>query len=110
FPELAHGSAYGNEYVACSFGNKATARMMNLCLFGASMNINRPMQGNYAGADMRKLIFPVAYILAIAIAVMLSTSAWAQPITYITPVEIKGQFLRGSIAVAQHENDGMIGI
>ena len=84
--------------------------MMNLCLFGASMNINRPMQGNYSGADMRKLIFPVAYILAIAFAVMLSTSAWAQQITYITPVEIKGQFLRGSIAVAQHENDGMIGI
>ena len=34
----------------------------------------------------------------------------AQQDTYIPPVEMKGQWLRGSIAVAQHENDAMIGI
>ncbi len=34
----------------------------------------------------------------------------AQQPTFLTPVEMKGQWLRGSIAVAQYENDGMIGI
>jgi len=33
-----------------------------------------------------------------------------QQSTYVTPVEMKGQFLRGSIAVAEHGNDGMIGM
>jgi membrane-associated protease RseP (regulator of RpoE activity) len=34
----------------------------------------------------------------------------AQQPNYVIPVEMKGQVLRGSVAVAQHENEGMIGI
>jgi membrane-associated protease RseP (regulator of RpoE activity) len=30
--------------------------------------------------------------------------------TYLVPVEMKGQVLRGSVAVAQHQNEGMIGV
>ena len=59
---------------------------------------------------MRKLLSSAASTLAIAFGVSLFTSAQAQQPTYIIPVEMKGQVLRGSIAVTQHENDGMIGI
>lgn len=34
----------------------------------------------------------------------------AQEANYLIPVEMKGQVFRGSVAVAQHENDGMIGL
>ena len=34
----------------------------------------------------------------------------AQQPTYLIPIEMKGQLLRGSVAIARHENDGMIGI
>jgi membrane-associated protease RseP (regulator of RpoE activity) len=61
-------------------------------------------------AHLRKLFSPAAFILATTFALSLSVSVQAQQGTSITPVEMKGQWLRGSIAVAQHENDGMIGI
>ena len=48
--------------------------------------------------------------VGILIAVWSCGSLQAQQPTYLTPVELKGQSLRGSIAVAQHENDGMIGL
>jgi membrane-associated protease RseP (regulator of RpoE activity) len=49
---------------------------------------------------------------ALAIMFVLSPSVLlqAQQPTFFIPVEMEGQFLRGSVAVAQHENDGMIGI
>jgi len=40
----------------------------------------------------------------------LSSLLQAQQPTYVVPVEMRGQFLRGSAAIAQHENEGMIGI
>jgi membrane-associated protease RseP (regulator of RpoE activity) len=46
---------------------------------------------------------------------ILTVAPWAQlhaqqQPTFLTPVDMKGQWLRGSAGVAQHENDGMIGI
>jgi hypothetical protein len=50
--------------------------------------------------------------LALAIVSMLSSSVslHAQQPNYLIPVEMNGQVLRGSVGVAQHENEGMIGI
>jgi hypothetical protein len=48
--------------------------------------------------------------LATVFAVSPPASVQAQQPTYITPIEMKGQWLRGSVGVTQHENDGMIGI
>ena len=51
----------------------------------------------------------------LSLAVVVALSSWAtlraqeQP-TFLLPVEMKGQRLRGSIAVAQHENDPMAGV
>ena len=50
-----------------------------------------------------------------SLAFILAFSPWAslraqeQP-TFLIPLDMKDQWLRGSVAVAQHENDGMIGI
>lgn len=59
---------------------------------------------------MRKLFSPAAFVLATAFALSFSVSVRAQQDTYIIPVEMKGQSLRGSIAVAQHGSEGMIGV
>jgi membrane-associated protease RseP (regulator of RpoE activity) len=59
---------------------------------------------------MQKVHFLGPSTVATTLALFLSVSAHAQGDTYVTPVEMKGQYLRGSIAVAQHGNDGMIGI
>ena len=54
---------------------------------------------------------PAKFVLALALALLssLTLRAQQQP-TFLTPVDMEGQWLRGSVAVAQHENDGMIGI
>src|SRR4029077_6663627 len=59
---------------------------------------------------MKTFHCPASYSLAVVFALSHSAPLLAQQPTYITPVELKGQSLRGSIGVAQHENDGMIGI
>ena len=59
---------------------------------------------------MKKHLSPATFALAIACGLSFSAPARAQEVAYIAPVEMKGQVLRGSIAVAQHENDGMIGV
>jgi len=46
---------------------------------------------------------------AFALLPVLSLQAQQEP-TFLVPVEMKDQVLRGSVAVAQHENEGMIGI
>ncbi len=54
---------------------------------------------------------PLSSTIVVALVFALSPSALAQqPPTFLVPVEMKDQWLRGSTAVAQHENDGMIGI
>jgi hypothetical protein len=47
---------------------------------------------------------------AVVLMVSLTVSSWAQQSTYLNPIEMKGQVLRGSIYVAEHGNDGMIGM
>src|SRR5271166_5601102 len=47
---------------------------------------------------------------ALATFVLSSVLLQAQQPTFLVPVEMNGQTLRGSVAVAQHENEGMIGI
>jgi predicted metalloprotease with PDZ domain len=37
-------------------------------------------------------------------------SVWAQQPTYLVPVEMQNQWLRGSVEVAEHGNDGVIGV
>ncbi len=59
---------------------------------------------------MRTCVRLATFSLAIAFAVSPSASLRAQQPTFLAPVEMKGQWFRGSIAVTQHENDGMIGI
>lgn len=51
----------------------------------------------------------------ISLVVVVVLSSWAslqaqQQPTFLAPVEMKGQWLRGSIGVAQHENDAMLGL
>jgi hypothetical protein len=63
--------------------------------------------------EVRKLRTPLSYTrFALTIICVLSPSVLlqGQQPTYVVPVEMKGQFLRGSVGVAQHENEGMIGI
>jgi membrane-associated protease RseP (regulator of RpoE activity) len=48
-------------------------------------------------------------VLILALSPWVSLRAQQQP-TFLVPVDMKDQWLRGSVAVAQHENDGMIGI
>ena len=50
-----------------------------------------------------------ALVLVSVLSPWLSTRAQQQP-TFLVPVEMKDQWLRGSIFVAQHENDGVIGM
>src|SRR5208282_4503641 len=59
---------------------------------------------------MKTLLCPATFTLAIVIALSPTAPLQAQQPTYLTPVEMKGQLLRGSIGVAQHENDGVIQI
>lgn len=59
---------------------------------------------------MRTCVRLATFSLAIAFVLSPSASVCAQQPTFLAPVEMKGQWLRGSIAVTQHENDGMIGI
>lgn len=59
---------------------------------------------------MRTRLRLARFSLAIAFALSPWASLHAQQLTFLAPVEMKGQWLRGSIAVTQHENDGMIGI
>lgn len=68
------------------------------------------MRRKLTEAHIRKLFSPAAFMLATALPLLFSVSVRAQQDTYLTPVEMKGQWLRGSIAVAQHGNDGMIGV
>lgn len=48
-------------------------------------------------------------VLSLALVAGGSLQAQEQP-TYLVPVEMKGQRLQGSVGVAQHENDGAIGV
>jgi hypothetical protein len=55
--------------------------------------------------------FSSAIVLAFAFALLPVLFLQAQQLPmFMVPVEMKDQSLRGSIAVAQHENEGMIGI
>ena len=60
---------------------------------------------------MRTCPLPTRFALVLVFALLpwLSLRAQQQP-TFLAPVDMQGQWLRGSVAVAQHENDGMIGI
>ncbi len=58
--------------------------------------------------DMRTLLRPGTFILALIAAFLPMALLQAQQPTYLLPVEMKGQTLRGSGSVAQHENDGVI--
>jgi hypothetical protein len=62
-------------------------------------------------ADMRAPLYSARFALVLVFALLpwLSLLAQQQP-TFLVPVEMQGQWFRGSIAVAQHENDGMIGM
>jgi len=51
-----------------------------------------------------------AFISTSAVTLLLCASVLGQQPTYINPVEMKGQMLRGSAAVALHGNDDSIGI
>jgi hypothetical protein len=51
----------------------------------------------------------VALTFVFALSPALSLQAQQQP-TFLVPFEMKNQSLRGSIAVAQHEDEGMIGV
>jgi len=58
-----------------------------------------------------KIVHCLATLTSAAVfALSLPVAVRAQQPTYITPIEMKGQWLRGSVAVNRHENDGMIGI
>ncbi|HVB59053.1 MAG TPA: PDZ domain-containing protein [Candidatus Acidoferrales bacterium] len=59
---------------------------------------------------MRAGLSSVRFALVLVFALSPWLSLRAQQPTSLAPVEMKDQWLRGSIAVAQHENDGMIGI
>jgi membrane-associated protease RseP (regulator of RpoE activity) len=54
-----------------------------------------------------RLSSAIALVLALSPVLPLRAQ---QPPTYLVPVEMKGQFPRGPVAVAQHEDEGMIGI
>jgi membrane-associated protease RseP (regulator of RpoE activity) len=60
---------------------------------------------------MRAHVSSVRIPLALAVVLLLCVSlrAQQQP-TFLVPIEMKDQWLRGSVAVAQHGNDGVIGI
>ncbi len=58
---------------------------------------------------MRTHLRPSRFALAIMCVLSPSVLLQGQP-TYLVPVEMKGQVLRGSVGVAQQENEGMIGI
>src|SRR6266851_3356104 len=61
--------------------------------------------------DMRTRLRATTFsLLTMSIALSPWVSLHAQQPTFLAPIEMKGQWLRGSIAVTQHENDGMIGI
>jgi len=49
-------------------------------------------------------------VIGLAIAPWVSLRAQQPQPTFLIPVDMKDQWLRGPVAVAQHENDGMIGI
>jgi membrane-associated protease RseP (regulator of RpoE activity) len=53
---------------------------------------------------------PAPLTLAIVLAVSAGSSIYAQQPTFLIPIEMKGQSLRGSIGVVEHENEGVIGI
>ncbi len=61
-------------------------------------------------AKMRTRVSSARFALLLVFALSPWVSLHAQQPTFLAPVEMKGQWLRGSIAVTQHENDGMIGI
>ena len=50
----------------------------------------------------------------LSLVVVVILSSWAslqgQQLTFLLPVEMKGQWLRGSIFIAQHENDPFLGV
>jgi len=51
-----------------------------------------------------------AFMLVSTPILLCPTSLSAQEPTYLNPVEMKGQVVRGSAAVSLHGNDGTIGI
>jgi PDZ domain len=59
---------------------------------------------------MRIHLRPARFALAIMFVLSPSVLLQGQQPTYVVPVDMKGQFLRGSLLVAQRENEGMIGI
>jgi hypothetical protein len=58
---------------------------------------------------MRIRAIGCSLICLIAFSSCAALRAQQQP-TFLTPIDMQGQWLRGSVAVTQHENDGMIGI
>jgi len=61
-------------------------------------------------SPIRTPFISAQFALAIVSVLSHSISLHGQQPTYLVPVEMQGQSLRGSIGVAQHENEGMIGI
>jgi membrane-associated protease RseP (regulator of RpoE activity) len=59
---------------------------------------------------MKSRIFSVRRLMLLVFGLFICVSLLAQQPTYLLPVNMKDEWLRGSIAIAQHENDGMIGI
>lgn len=59
---------------------------------------------------MRKLPSLATFALATALLLPLSVSLLAQQPTFLSPVEMKGQFARGSAALLVHGNEGSIAI
>ena len=59
---------------------------------------------------MRAALSHARFTFVITLVLSASIPLQGQQPTFLIPVELKGQTLRGSIAIAQHENEGMIGI
>ena len=59
---------------------------------------------------MRMRLCLAAFMFVSTLALSSSLSLFAQESTFLIPVEMKGQVVRGSAAVSLHGNDGTIGI
>jgi len=51
-----------------------------------------------------------AFILALGFSSAVAISVQAQQLTYLNPVEMRGQTLQGSAFVAQHGSDGTMAL
>jgi hypothetical protein len=76
-------------------------------IIGAVLKVEREIPH----MECRKTWFSPKWPLVLSLALVAGGLLQAQEKspTYLIPIEMKGQWLRGSVRVAQHENDGTIG-